>query len=181
MRRGYDSIMAGLAAIEALPAEIYRRQARRLRASFANDVPQLQNALHRLARHEDASQPAGSRSARAAGRHVKVTRAIQPLAHRIGGAFDYFTSQVEAEVDGGILCYSRRLALLRLAELLKIDRFQASLMIASVQHTRESTGKTHTFRSTPRSGAFGIQLAKVLTFLLTQAAIAVVAWRMFHG
>jgi hypothetical protein len=49
---------------------------------------------------------------------------------------DYFSHRVAARLDGPVLRYSNRVALLKEAGKLGIGRFEANLLIAKVQHSR---------------------------------------------
>jgi len=90
-----------------------------------------------------------------------------------------FAQLAAMEFEGSILRYSRRLALLKMAEQMKIGRFEANLIIALIQH-RLSTGETgptaqEAATTPPRFGRF-LPLA---TFLLLQTAIIWGIWQLF--
>jgi hypothetical protein len=90
----------------------YRRSARRLRAVHAGNPARLHRSLQELA----------SRQARIVLSQSHVCRSQS------------FADRVRAEMDGPILRYSARQALLQRADSLGIGRFQANLIIAAIQH-----------------------------------------------
>ncbi len=93
----------------------YRRQARRLRHRLSARPAEMHRALRELA--------------------IAVGPASPELRERPrAGLAQRFADHVERALDGRILRYSARLRLLRHAERQGIDRFEANLVIATVQH-----------------------------------------------
>jgi hypothetical protein len=142
-------------AIE-LPPHVadYRRQSRRLRARFPSDSPHLYRHLQFLSRQSDAQ--AGG---------LSPASGSDPL--------ERFTQQIARSLAGPILPYSQRLALLKQAGRQGIERFEANLMIAAVQHRVASrTIATHVPRRwSSLAGQF-------LFFLFIQAGILLGIWRI---
>lgn len=91
----------------------YRRRARKLRARHSHDLATLHQALSALAQESN--------------------REIPTLPKPEGPAAG-FAQLVTQELDGPVLRYSKRQALLREAERRGIGRFEANLIIAAVQH-----------------------------------------------
>jgi hypothetical protein len=91
----------------------YRRRARKLRAQHAHDIATLHKALSDLAQEADQHQPP---------------------AQKPEGPATAFAQLVAQELEGPILRYSKRQALIREAERRGIGRFEANLIIAAVQH-----------------------------------------------
>jgi len=82
-----------------------------------------------------------------------------------------FTDQVTQALDGYVLRYSNRLALLASAAKLGISRFEANLIIATVQY------RHNTPPPPPTTGSFWPML---IAFVITvQAAIVLAVWRLF--
>ena len=86
-----------------------------------------------------------------------------------------FAGMVRQSLDGPILRYSQRAALLKEAGRLGVGRFDANLIIASVLH---GLGKRQEYQMVPRS--YPRWLATVLVVLVLQAAIVVGAWWVVH-
>jgi hypothetical protein len=93
--------------------ESYRRSARRLRARHRGNPARLQRSLRLLAACTDA---------------VPHPQTPSPAAQ--------FARMVGDGLNGPVLRYSQRLALLDHAARLGIVRFEANLIIATVQHRR---------------------------------------------
>jgi hypothetical protein len=87
---------------------------------------------------------------------------------------DRFAQEVVDMIDGPVLRYSRRLALLRRAEQLRISRFEANLIIAVVQR---ELGSGVPEAEKPAGGI----AAPLTLFLLLQAAILALAWYVWVG
>lgn len=172
------------AELNALPAETYRRQARRLRASFCNDLPRLQRSLRQLANREDARQRTRAREAAETARHTSVVcRVIRPASSdKDSLAVDRFAALVESEIQSGILRHSQRMALLRQARRLDISRFDANLIIASVQH-RAETYRPRTVsvsNSTIRPRRRFDVVWGVIACLAIEIPLAIAAWKILH-
>jgi hypothetical protein len=97
----------------------YRRQARRLRGALANQPGRLHYKLRELARRHDSAQ-------------APNTCPAAPVPRRA----EAFAAEVAASLDGAILRYSQRRALMATARRLGMGDFEANLVIAAVQHER---------------------------------------------
>src|SRR5258708_7362846 len=89
----------------------YRRRARRLRHRLRHDPVRLHQSLRTLNSGGQEIEPAAPISAAVA-----------------------FAEMVEKSLDGPILRYTQRVKLLKSAERLGIERFEANLVIAAVLH-----------------------------------------------
>ena len=142
----------------------YRRCARRLRAIHADKPERLQPALSELA-------------------HAMDTRNSPHRGPKDFGNLDAsateFAEHVASRVTGDTLRYSDRLALLEVADELKIGRFEANLIIAMVQH-RTRGGEISFTRTddTPRYKVLGLP-REIVAFLAVQTAILLGAWFLF--
>src|SRR4051812_20814253 len=94
----------------------YCRQARRLRARLGHDPAKLHVALRELARADAQRPPAAD------------------FADPAPGPARLFSARVAAALDEGILRYSARKDLLREAARMGLGNFEATLLIAAVQH-----------------------------------------------
>jgi hypothetical protein len=99
-----------------MAAADYRQRARRLRSRFRNDPIRLQWSLKELSKSHDRGET-----------YPRVKS--QPTSH-----VERFTSLVASRIDGPVLPYSMRLGLIKEAQRQGIDRFDANLIIARVQH-----------------------------------------------
>jgi hypothetical protein len=90
----------------------YLRTARRLRARFAGRPARLQQELRQLNRD--------------------VSPAVDPLPDPTPARI--FSESVAAAMEGPVLRYSARQRLLKQARRMGIERFEANLLIAAVQH-----------------------------------------------
>ena len=104
---------------------------------------------------------------RQAGALAARSAAVEPSAE--------FAELVRLSLDGPVLRYSQRAALLREAGRLGIGQFDANLIIASVLHR---AGKRQEYEMAPRS--FPGWLGTALVVLVLQAAIVVGAWWVVH-
>lgn len=99
-----------------------------------------------------------------------------------------FSQAVEAALEGGLLRYSKRLELRKLANELGLDRFEAALMIARIQY-RSKTGRGVVFEeSAPEMGREltpgEVRTRKWLTFaaiFLMAAVMDLVLFRWIQG
>lgn len=107
----------------------YRRAARRLRGRYPDDPARLHASLRRLS--DEAN--------RQVSRGAAETRPAAASAARLA-------TEVAGLMDGPVLRYSNRLRLLRRAEQLGIERFEASLIIATVQHRQVRSAESTTPR-----------------------------------
>lgn len=149
--------------------ETYRREARRVRGRLRARPGEMYAALQALARRADAGRLAPQTPNRS------TLRAIPGPAPHAGGlealAEAHFDALVRERVSGPVLRYSVRQELLQCAECLGIGRFQASLVIATVQHERRHLLEP----ATPEPADGGIVLPLVAAGIL-QAAILLGAW-----
>lgn len=108
-------------------AREYCRRARRVRSRYGGDYARMHVELMKLAR-EGAAGGAGD-----------APKTTAPAACRpVGDAVRRFAVEVLHRLDGGVLRYSERLRLLRLAQRLGIGRFEANLVIAVMEHRRRT-------------------------------------------
>ncbi len=171
------------AELEPLPAESYRREARRLRALFPKDLHRLQNSLGRLAKREDARQRIRASVAAESSRRASVVCRVIPTSCETDGlAVDRFAAMVESEIQSGVLRNSQRAALLRQAKRLGISRFDASLIIASVQHRFSGSDSARVVSSNsanPFSRRFNA-IGAILCVLAVEIPLAILAWKILH-
>lgn len=104
----------------------YRAQARTIRARLSHRPAQMHRALR------DLNQSAPSDPTPTSATRIPAAPGALP------GATDLFTQRVLDAVDGPILRYSVRQRLLKQADRLGIHRFEANLIIATVQHRRRN-------------------------------------------
>jgi len=120
-----------------------------------------------------------------------VRRGLNPgrdgsLGDKSGHAF---AAAIDEAIEGGLLRYSKRLELLKLATELKIDRFQAALIIAEVQYRRGQLGTFTTVDD--QAGALGADLGrkseraelflKIAALILTAALADMLIVRALFG
>jgi hypothetical protein len=144
----------------AISAISYVRQARRLRAALAQRPAELHQALRNLSEQTNAA-PAAPGAAAAANAGLPSSRAA------------LFAEMAASRMQGDLLSYSGRLALMRAAQGLGIDRFQANLIIAAVQHQNRSAlprPSRHSHRRGKKPLAW-LVVALVLIELLAALAI----------
>jgi hypothetical protein len=142
------------AAGEPSPSVSYVRQARRLRAIWRREPAKLHRELRELAKPPQPSVPASL------------------------GPAEKFARLVMGQVQGGVLRYSARLELLRQAAAMGIERFEANLIIAAVEHRvpRPTAGRRIALRTEAVS-----RTAIVATVVAVQAMIVLAAWWMVGG
>ncbi|MCY2954181.1 MAG: hypothetical protein NTU53_19780 [Planctomycetota bacterium] len=138
------------------------RRARRLRHRLRHDPARLHACLRNLC----------SKSATpAAATRALAPRLAAPFLQADPIVVSAFTDQVTQALDGYVLRYSNRLALLASAAKLGISRFEANLIIATVQY------RHNTPPPPPTTGSFWLML---IAFVITvQAAIVLAVWRLF--
>ena len=131
----------------------YRRRARRIRAIHAGNPALLHRALRELA----------------------AVQTRQVVAKPPDSNAQSFADLVADSMDGPILRYSSRRALLRAADAAGIGRFEANLIIAAVQHQsdREASG-TPIAPTRPLARNALVWAA----FLLLQTSIFIAVWRL---
>jgi hypothetical protein len=130
-------------SISRFPTSGYVRQARRLRATLGREPAKLHRALRELSAGEPV-QPASPASRLAA------------LA--------------ASQMQGDILSYSARLSLLKQAQRLGIERFEANLIIASAQHRARPVRREASQRRS--FGVFGPAIAVVMV----EGLLLLAAW-----
>jgi len=89
---------------------------------------------------------------------------------------DYFSHRVAARLDGPVLRYSNRVALLKEAEKLGIGRFEANLLIAKVQHAKGQALQATTDAAPGRTSF----VSSAAMFVVVQSAILGAAWWILH-
>ena len=142
------------------------RRARRLRAQFGGDAARLQAALRDLAAATDRRP-----------RPLPLER-LPFSAPAIPGRAAVFSSRVAAALTDGVLRYSARKDLLREAARMGIGRFEATLLIAAVQHQDGDHRWTrYTLDPTPSRLSYGIAAVAVAL----QAAITSAVWWVVHS
>jgi hypothetical protein len=148
--------------VDAQATANYRRQARRLRYRLQHDPVRLHQSLQSLSEQS----PASDNSVR-----IPPLSADHPL--RINPTLAAtFTADVIRSLDGPVLRYSQRLALLRRAADLGISRFEANLLIAAVQHRCVTSPAP-----APPSRANRLMLMAFAAGV--QSLIAFLIWRLF--
>jgi hypothetical protein len=133
------------------PAEEYRRRARHLRWVLRGRGGQLHKSLTDLAEQQNQG-----------GATMRLVQPPDP-------ACQAFADLVVEHMDGDILRYSQRTALLRQASRLGIGRFEANLVIAAVQH-RAARGD---YATPPRQNRW---LNNAVVFLLIQS---IIIWTLY--
>ena len=98
-----------------------------------------------------------------------ITRVRTRIAPPADPASD-FADWVAQRLDGPVLRYSTRLAMLNEGERRGLGRFEANLAIASVLHRK---GMGQEYEMPPRPAEW---LAPVLTFVVLQSTLIVGAW-----
>ena len=139
-------------ALTILDAGEYVRRARRLRARWAGKPERLQRELGELSRQSSAARLPGN----------------DPGPARV------FSEAAAAAMEGPVLRYSARQGLMKLARRLGIERFEANLLIAAVQHR---VGARWDQRNGERIGTMGW----VMMGALVQAGILGIIAAMWWG
>jgi hypothetical protein len=80
-----------------------------------------------------------------------------------------FAEYVREHIDGPVLRYSQRVALLKAGQRLGLGRFEANLVIAQVLH-REGMAQSYEMRPT------AVWVGPLVMFAVLQAALLVGAW-----
>jgi hypothetical protein len=133
----------------------------------------MHQALARLARcHDEAGESPSN---------VPSPRAAAPIPS-YGDRSTQFAALVAGQAFGSVLCYSQRLALLRTAARLGLSRFEANLIIASVQHGREpreaAPRPIERFASARPASKWPRMIGLAIAF---ESLIAAAAWFTFNG
>jgi hypothetical protein len=161
---GYNSLVSLSPAISSLddgagdgPAR-FARQARRLRGALRGQP----GRLHRELRELRSDSPA-----------ARGEKAVDSLPLRSGRA-GQFAALAAQNMDGDILRYSVRLGLLRQAARMGIERFEANLIIAAVQHQNGSGASRSQGIAAGRIGGGVGRTALVIA--IVQSIIFIGAW-----
>jgi hypothetical protein len=155
-------------ASPAAASAAYCRQARRLRATLGNDPARLLAAL------QDLSATTNRRAQRRPGTAEPETVFTGRAPRATICPATLFSSRVKAALTGGILRYSDRQDLLREAAHLGLDRFEATLLIAAVQHGASGESMPASARRIGRG--LGFRTAAVLTAIAVQGLIVAGMW-----
>jgi hypothetical protein len=139
----------------------YLRRARRLRHRLRHNPARLHACLRKLT--SEPSTPVTVARAVPAG--VAGPLQADPIAMLA------FTDEVTDALDGCVLRYSNRLSLLARAADLGISRFEANLIIATVQHRCETPPPPPTAKS--------YWPTLIVVVIALQAAIVLMVWRLF--
>ena len=170
-----------------MTAHRYCQQARRLRQHHASNPALLQRRLSELARsHDTASRQTAPRTSALSNtlpRLMLDTETIRRSAHAPATPFaravvDWFAQHVAAQLEGRLIHYSQRRALLKTAERLGIGRFHANLLIAVAQHDKGCKPPLST-EERDRGPTPGLpRIAIALLLLIVQSLIVYGAWRI---
>lgn len=147
---------AGGEPVESATAD-YRRRARRLRQEHRRDPQRLMRSLQALSARADA----------AAEREARTPASETVLGRR-------FAMEVVGRMDGGVLRYSARVALLKRAEELGIGRFEANLLMAMVVHAAKGAEPA---KARPRRR----WMAVLGVIVLVEGLIGLGAWWVLRG
>ncbi len=139
----------------------------------------MYRALCALAKPPTEPQP--RRPIPCVSRPARQSEAPRPLPD----AAVWFAQLVEAHLEGALLRYSMRQRLLRQADRLGLHRFEANLIIATIQHRRrylldepaeavDPAGRSHTASSTR-------WLPAAAAAVLLQSAILTALWLLWPG
>ncbi len=170
--------MTSLSSFTSDSTAEYCRQARRLRHVYADDPVQLHQRLRELS---GSFRPSKVQYVRA---EVKPAAEVLPVKRvRPDGSIyrtsdrqeqsEAFARLVAEHLDGPVLRYSNRQALLKEAQRLGIGRFQANLIIATVQHEMVDVPEA-------AAEAEQIHLPRILALVLAiQSIILLAVWGLF--
>jgi hypothetical protein len=134
----------------------YCREARRLRSLHRHDLPRMYRRIKDLSPQEQDQR-----------------QTLHPSP--TPGPAALFARQVQRSLTGPVLRYSLRQQLLSDARKMGIGRFEANLIIATVQHRKEADGASLSVAPTPRTA----WLPSLLFALLLQALVILAAIRLF--
>jgi hypothetical protein len=142
------------------PSDAYRKCARRLRGKLDGNPAGLYRSLRELSdgydkQYQNASSQTGSLGA------------ARPA--------EDFAAKILRKIRNGVLSYSDRLHLLKIAEELDITRFDANLIIAAVQHRAQAKASPEIRTSRFRLPGF----ESVIAFAAVQASILFLVWVVF--
>jgi hypothetical protein len=150
-------------------AVAYCRDARRLRGTLAHQPARMHRKLRELAsRQEPATRAPQARYVSPAG---LSGRSVAPRARA-------FADEVARALDGPVLRYSARRALLRSAYRFGIGDFEANLVIAAVQHERRSAVAQKPPAAAPQPARPRFLLAPLLLVLAVESLVAAGVWQV---
>jgi hypothetical protein len=149
-------------------AAAYCRQARRIRARFGDDPAKRQVALGELARAQNRQSAAVADSP--LDRFASAGHA---------GPAQLFSSRVAAALTEGVLRYSARKDLLREAVQIGLGEFEATLLIAAVQHGERRAVRPAACKVAPTSSSSSSLV--VLASIGLQTVIATAVWWVVHA
>lgn len=142
----------------------YVRRARRLRHIYRHRPDRLHRSLREIEPPHDDQL-----------RHV-ARLSITPLPTTAPHRAQAFADHVATHLEGSILRYSVRLALLREAQRRGIERFEANLIIAAVQHKADRKFVEDVSRSHERRRRLPL---RVLTVVVIQTMILAAGYAIF--
>jgi hypothetical protein len=164
----------------------YRRQARRIRASFSGNSFLTQQALGDLAKRRDLQTRASEPDALRISASLKTNRVKNEHAHlqqRITAVVERgFTEHALSKLQPFGFTFSDRVTLLDAAEKLGISRFRANLILAmhenqapgrrwAKQSSMQSSGRSGPANAPPRSVASSLLLILSLEILVVAALV----------
>jgi hypothetical protein len=129
----------------------------------------LQGSLLSLAREYDAASHSSG------GARPDLAGSLPPVPGIPPQAAERFARLVQSRLEGQILRLQERQLLLRTARRMGIDRFQANLIIAAVQHAHRPAPPAPT---APAPAAPRGWLIPVALFLLIEAVTALCLYRL---
>ena len=162
-----DTMPVSAATANPTRADEYRRQARRLRATLAPRPTHLHRKLRELADRHDAA---------AAEESVPCSA----LPHRHDRRAGAFAEEVAARMNGPVLRYSQRKALMSAAQRVGIGRFEANLIIAAVRHRQVAGHASHVpaENAVPRRA---LSFVPVVVVLAVESLVALGIWRIWSA
>jgi hypothetical protein len=145
----------------------YRREARRLRRQLRTRPVELYAALRQLSHHTDRAS-------------AENTAPAEPCTS--SDRHQQFARLVEQELDGPVLRYSARTALIRHAMRSGIGRFEANLVIAAVQHRHiaDGAGAQQPRGAVPATAAAGHLQTIAVAGVVQAVLIAIVWWTLLR-
>jgi hypothetical protein len=148
-------------------ADEYRRQARRLRGKLRGQPGRLHRKLRELADRQDAAD----------GRSAMETPAVATAVVTRDRRASAFAEEVVARMEGPVLRYSQRHALMAVARRTGVGRFEANLIIAAVQHRRVAEDGAQ--RPVPEAPRWKLgALAPLLVVLAVESLVVAGLWRV---
>jgi hypothetical protein len=178
-------------------ATAYCRQARRLRARHRGNPLKLHRELAQLKGPllgTEFAANANSDATEAAFAAAQRSRQLdafagsdnsEPRPSSLAPSPDSltFAAHIEAALEGGMLCYARRVELLQEAARRGIGRFEANLMIAAVQHRANTAGRPAAappLAPTPVRRGTRDWATAIAGIVVVQAIILLGAWIMLR-